>query len=81
MEARSDILVCTSEPFTDGIELSGPIEQGLPLTDAPVMAAALACGADALVTGYRTHFGHRFRRKVRTLVVLTPAGALARLRA
>jgi len=29
MEARHDILVYTSEPFTEGVELSGPIEPTL----------------------------------------------------
>ena len=60
-------------------DVAWAIEQGLPLKDAPVLAAALAAGADALVTGDRTHFGHLFGRKVRTLAVLTPANALARL--
>jgi predicted nucleic acid-binding protein len=55
------------------------IEQGLPLKDAPVLAAAVACGAGMLVTGDRTHFGHLFGRKIRALLVLTPANALARL--
>ena len=66
-------------PEAPPADVAWAIEQGLPLKDAPVLAAALASGADALVTGDRTHFGHLFGRKVRTLVVLTPAAALARL--
>ena len=66
-------------PEAPPADVAWAIEQGLPLKDAPVLAAALASGADALVTGDRTHFGHLFGRKVRTLVVLTPADALARL--
>jgi len=54
-------------------------EQGLPLKDAPVLAAAVACRADVLVTGDRAHFGHLLGRRVRGLIVLTPADALARV--
>jgi len=36
----------------------------LPDNDAPVLAAAAASGADILVTGDRTHFGHLFNRTV-----------------
>jgi predicted nucleic acid-binding protein len=60
-------------------DVAWAIEQGLPLKDAPVLAAALACGADVLVTGDRMHFGHLFGHRLRALVVLTPAQALARL--
>lgn len=61
------------------VDVAWAIEQGLPLKDAPLLAAALASGADALVTGDHAHFGHLFGRKVRTLAVLTPVDALARL--
>jgi len=43
------------------------------------LAGLGAAGADALVTGDRTHFGHPFGRTVGTLMVLTPADALDRL--
>ena len=66
-------------PEAPPADVAWAIEQDLPLKDAPVLAAALASGADALVTGDRTHFGHLFGRTVRTLVLLTPADALARL--
>jgi predicted nucleic acid-binding protein len=66
-------------PEAPPADVAWAIEQGLPLKDAPVLAAAIACGADALVTGDRAHFGHLFGQRVRTLVVLTPADALARL--
>lgn len=33
---------------------------GLPAKDQPVLAAAVACGADRLLTGDRLHFGHLF---------------------
>jgi predicted nucleic acid-binding protein len=61
------------------VDVAWAIEQGLPLKDAPVLAAALASGADVLVTGDRAHFGHLFGRKVGTRAVRTPADALARL--
>jgi predicted nucleic acid-binding protein len=66
-------------PEAPPADVAWAIEQGLPLKDAPVLAVALASGVDALVTGDRTHFGHLFGRTVRTLVLLTPADALARL--
>jgi hypothetical protein len=66
-------------PEAPAAEVMWAVTQGLPLKDAPVLAAALACGADALVTGDRAHFGHLFGKHVRTLIVLTPAEALARL--
>lgn len=55
------------------------LEQQLPPKDAPVLAAAIASGADVLVTGDRTHFGHLFGRRVGGVKVLTPADALGRL--
>lgn len=54
-------------------------EQGLPPKDAPILAAAVASGADVLVTGDRTHFGPLFGRRLRGALVLNPADALARL--
>jgi predicted nucleic acid-binding protein len=40
--------------------VSWATEQGLPPNDAPILAAAVAVEADALVTGDRTHFVHLF---------------------
>lgn len=54
-------------------------ELGLPPKDAPILAAAVASGADVLVTGDRTHFGPLFGRRLRGVLVLNPADALARL--
>lgn len=45
--------------------------QGLPDSDAPVLAAAVAGGADVLVTGDRKHFAQLFGRKLRGVSVLT----------
>jgi predicted nucleic acid-binding protein len=66
-------------PEAPPADVAWAVEQGLPLKDAPVLAAAAASGADALVTGDRAHFGHLFGRKAQAPVVLTPADALARL--
>ena len=55
------------------------LEQGLPLKDAPILAAAVAGRADMLVTGDRTHFGSLYGRSLRGVEVVTPAEALGRL--
>jgi predicted nucleic acid-binding protein len=52
---------------------------GLQPNDAPILAAAVACGADLLVTGDRTHFGHLFGTEIGRVTVVTPAEALARV--
>jgi predicted nucleic acid-binding protein len=54
-------------------------ELGLPLNDAPILAAAVAAGADVLVTGDRTHFGPLYNKRIRGVDVLPPAEILARL--
>lgn len=51
-------------------------EQGLPLKDAPVLAAAVHAKADLFVTGDIRHFGHLFGRIVRGTRVVTLASAL-----
>ena len=48
-------------------------------SDAPILAAAVAGGADLLVTGDRTHFGHLFGRDVGGVRIVSPAEALALL--
>jgi predicted nucleic acid-binding protein len=60
-------------------DVAGVLEQQLPLKDAPVLAAAIASGAEVLVTGDRMHFGHLFGRRVRGVKVLSPADALGLL--
>jgi predicted nucleic acid-binding protein len=41
-------------------EVSDATPHGLPAKDVPVLAAAIRCRANLLVTGDRTHFGHLF---------------------
>jgi predicted nucleic acid-binding protein len=67
----------TTEGEAGPSDVAWALGERLPLNDAPVLAAAVACRADVLVTGDRTHFGHLFGRRVRSLQVLTPADALA----
>lgn len=52
---------------------------GVPAKDAPILAAALACRADVLVTGDRAHFGHLYGKKIGALTILTLAVAAERI--
>jgi predicted nucleic acid-binding protein len=54
-------------------------DQELPANDAPILAAAVAAEADALVTGDRSHFGHLFGSRVGRIEVLSLAEAIDRL--
>ena len=53
------------------------LAQGLPLKDAPILAAAVHARADLLVTGDSRDFGHLFGHVLRGTSVVTPAAALA----
>lgn len=55
------------------------LDQGLPLKDAPILAAAVEARSDILVTSDRTHFGSLYGRRLRAVEALPPAKALARL--
>jgi predicted nucleic acid-binding protein len=55
------------------------LERGLPLKDAPILAAAVAARADLLVTGDRKHFGYLCGTTLRGVEVVAPAEALARV--
>lgn len=48
----------------------------LPLEDAPILASAIACKADALVTGDRTHFGSLFGSTIEGIKILSLREAL-----
>ena len=52
-------------------------ERGLPPGDAAILAAAVATGADALVTGDRRHFGRLFGATVGGVRILALHQALA----
>lgn len=44
--------------------------------DAPILAAAVASGADYLVTGDQRHFGHLYGQALERITVLSLTGAL-----
>ncbi len=48
-------------------------------SDAPILAAAVAAGADLLATGDRTHFGHLFGSEIGGVRVVSPGEALDRI--
>lgn len=50
--------------------------QGLPLKDAPILAAAIHGAVDYLVTGDARDFGRIYDRALRGVTVVTPARAL-----
>jgi len=51
-------------------------QQRVPDEDAPILAAAVDAGADVLVTGDRSHFGHLFGRTLEGVRVLGLAQTL-----
>jgi hypothetical protein len=64
------------EPEAPSKDVAWALEQGLPLKDAPILAAAVQARCDVLVTGDRTHFGPLSGRRLRGVQVLSPADAL-----
>ena len=78
--ALEELVAATSigpEALSEGVGWA--VDQGLPLKDAPILAAAAHAGCDVLVTGDRTHFGSLYGKKLRGVEVLPPAEALERL--
>ena len=73
------VTLASVEPEAPSKDIAWALEQGLPLKDAPILAAAPQARCEVLVTGDRTHFGHLYGRRVRGVLVLPPADALARL--
>lgn len=59
--------------------LAAAREHGLPDKDVPILAAAIAQGADLLVTGDRRDFGHLFGASPGQVEVTDLAGAIERL--
>jgi len=56
---------------------SGREAQGLPVKDAPILAAAVLARADLLVTGDRRHVGPLFGRTLQGVRLLALADGLA----
>jgi predicted nucleic acid-binding protein len=78
--ALEELVAVTSvEPEASSNGVAWALERGLPLKDAPILAAAAQAHCDVLVTGDRTHFGPLYGRRVRGVEVLSPAQALERL--
>lgn len=76
LETLRRALTVTSEATPEAVRWA--LELGLPQEDAPILAAAAQAKADLLVTGDRTHFGHLYDMRLRGVLVVTPAEALAR---
>jgi predicted nucleic acid-binding protein len=77
LQAVLDVVELTGEAPTELVAQMAE-RHGLPPGDAPILAAALAAGVDALVTGDATHFGHLYDVAGEDPVVLRPKDALAR---
>jgi predicted nucleic acid-binding protein len=73
------VTLASVQPEAPQKDVAWAEEQGLPLKDAPILAAAAQARCDVLVTGDRRDFGHLYGRCVRGVEVLSPADALARL--
>jgi predicted nucleic acid-binding protein len=70
-------LAIVSEPQPDKVALATLLP--LPQKDAPIMAAAVSCKADILVTGDRRDFGHLLGTTTEGVLVLEPAETVRRL--
>ncbi len=55
------------------------LEHGLPLKDAPILAAAVHANADILATGDLRDFGHLFGKSLRGVRILSLAKAIKAL--
>ncbi len=77
IELLGNQIAIVPEPAPDKVKWAQNLP--LPLKDAPVMAAALTCGADILVTGDRLHFGHLFGKEVKGMQVLSPRETLRKV--
>lgn len=77
MERLSSLITVVPEAGPDRVAWAQALP--LPLKDAPIMAAAVACGAGLLVTGDRLHFGHLFGKTAEGVLVVPPRDALSLL--
>ncbi len=82
-ERASDLEVLLARivacPEAKPAKVSWAAAQGLPIKDAPILAAAVQAGADILATGDVTDFGHLLGRTLEGTEVLTPAAAIERI--
>lgn len=77
LAAALEIIELVSEARRENVHWA--LEQGLPAKDAPILAAAMQCGATHLVTGDAAHFGPLYGRTLRGVRVVAPAQALQAL--
>ena len=70
-------LAIIPEPQPDKVAWAARLP--LPQKDAPIMAAAVSCKADMLVTGDRRDFGHLLGTVIEGVLVLEPAETVRRL--
>jgi predicted nucleic acid-binding protein len=68
-------LLLVAEPSQGEIQLAAT--RCLPDKDVPILAAAIAARAAALVTGDRRDFGHLYGTTVEGVAILTPAEAVS----
>jgi uncharacterized protein len=69
-------LLLVAEPSQTEIQLA--VTRRLPDEDVPILAAAIAARASALVTGDRRDFGHLYGTTIEGVWVLTPAEAVSK---
>jgi uncharacterized protein len=69
-------LLLVAEPSQREVKLAATCR--LPDKDVPILAAAIAARASALVTGDQRDFGHLYGTTVEGVSVLTPAEAVSR---
>ncbi len=72
-----DDLTLVKEPHPSNVKAM----VSLPLVDkdTPIMAAAIDCRADLLVTGDRRDFGHLYGRVIEGVLVATPGDAMEKV--
>lgn len=77
-DKRLETLLAMSEMVAEAPAplVAWALEQGLPLKDAPILAAAAHANADILATGDQRDFGHLFGKSLRGVRVLSLANAI-----
>ncbi len=83
LAAKSPEAVAVLEKLLEGMHRADAIridrdllsELPVPEKDRPVLAAAIGCECEALVTGDSTHFGALYGRKIRGVAIHSPRSA------
>ncbi len=77
LEKLLPCLTMVPEPSPDKVAAAARLP--LPQKDAPIMAAAISCKADILITGDRRDFGELMGRSTEGVLVLDPAETVRHL--